>query len=445
MRILISAVGDTDPVRNDYDGPLLHILRHYVMDKVYLLLTADMSRKSETDNRYLETVRWIRKDAEVCLVHTGIEDASDFEAFSFHIHQIMEEVARDYPEGELFMNVTSGTPQIMATLCIASVVWPSHITPIQVKSPKWSSNKNVKHEDSFDLTQLENSLDNLDEAQNRCRTPDMMLYKRAMIKSQLKGMISRYDYLGAQRLIKSHPHIVWVEALHQKLELGALRIQLKTDEAKKKALDLGYDWFFIKNKKASDLVEYFLVSSMRREQGNLLEFVLRISPILQRLAETFLVEALKFPLDRVIIRDSKGIRRIQPELLSGQDPKLRAYLDEEFKGNLRATHLGARLLISIADFCRLSQYKDNNNFYEIAKMLSILRDAEDLIRNNLAHEMNYITDDLVQRKLDMSPKKIEDITRNLITKLHPSDTRKPAFDIYKQLNKELFDIIAIYE
>lgn len=35
MRVLISAVGDTDPFRNFHDGALIHIARNIVPKKLY--------------------------------------------------------------------------------------------------------------------------------------------------------------------------------------------------------------------------------------------------------------------------------------------------------------------------------------------------------------------------------------------------------------------------
>ena len=37
-RILFSPIGNTDPITNNYDGAMLHIIREYRPDKVYLCL-----------------------------------------------------------------------------------------------------------------------------------------------------------------------------------------------------------------------------------------------------------------------------------------------------------------------------------------------------------------------------------------------------------------------
>ena len=39
MKILISAVGDTDPIRNFHDGALVHIARKYRPDKIIIVFS----------------------------------------------------------------------------------------------------------------------------------------------------------------------------------------------------------------------------------------------------------------------------------------------------------------------------------------------------------------------------------------------------------------------
>ena len=45
--VLFSPIGTTDPIREYYDGPMLHIVRHYLPHKVYLYYTREMDRKRE--------------------------------------------------------------------------------------------------------------------------------------------------------------------------------------------------------------------------------------------------------------------------------------------------------------------------------------------------------------------------------------------------------------
>ena len=42
MRILISSVGDTDPIRGFRDGALLHIARKYRPDKIIIIIQKEL-------------------------------------------------------------------------------------------------------------------------------------------------------------------------------------------------------------------------------------------------------------------------------------------------------------------------------------------------------------------------------------------------------------------
>jgi len=61
-RILFSPVGTTDPYRDDFEGPMLHIIRHYNPEIVIIFLTEEMTKKSALDDRYC---RAVQKQAEV--------------------------------------------------------------------------------------------------------------------------------------------------------------------------------------------------------------------------------------------------------------------------------------------------------------------------------------------------------------------------------------------
>ena len=51
--ILYSAVGMTDPISNFRDGSLLHICRIYKPDKVYILMSREVVKYHNEDNRYI--------------------------------------------------------------------------------------------------------------------------------------------------------------------------------------------------------------------------------------------------------------------------------------------------------------------------------------------------------------------------------------------------------
>ena len=46
-RVLLTFAGNSDPTRNNYDGPMLHICRYYRPEKIYLVLTSEMQKRNE--------------------------------------------------------------------------------------------------------------------------------------------------------------------------------------------------------------------------------------------------------------------------------------------------------------------------------------------------------------------------------------------------------------
>ena len=58
-QVLFSCLGTTDPVRKEHDGPMLHILRHYRPESVWLFLTPEIKELAKTDGRFEKTQAWI--------------------------------------------------------------------------------------------------------------------------------------------------------------------------------------------------------------------------------------------------------------------------------------------------------------------------------------------------------------------------------------------------
>lgn len=48
--ILIACVGITDPIRSDYDGPILHITRYYHPKKIYMILSSEIAEREKNGN-----------------------------------------------------------------------------------------------------------------------------------------------------------------------------------------------------------------------------------------------------------------------------------------------------------------------------------------------------------------------------------------------------------
>ncbi|MBE3581083.1 MAG: hypothetical protein IMW96_05540 [Thermoanaerobacteraceae bacterium] len=78
-------------------------------------------------------------------IYTGIEDASDFDAFNEIMKRSLGEIAARHPEAEILLNISSGTPQMIACLCLEAVSGRYRCRPVQEKMPKRDSNAGIGH------------------------------------------------------------------------------------------------------------------------------------------------------------------------------------------------------------------------------------------------------------------------------------------------------------
>ena len=110
--VLFTAVGETDPIRGQSDGPMLHIVRHYKPEKVYLFLTADMSKKEKDTNCYEDSIKFVHPKCKVEKIHTDIVRAHCFDEFAVLFDSIINRIHAENPMHRILLNVSSATPQI---------------------------------------------------------------------------------------------------------------------------------------------------------------------------------------------------------------------------------------------------------------------------------------------------------------------------------------------
>ena len=55
-KVLFSPIGNTDPIRECYDGACLHIVRHYQPDEVVLFFTKEMWEREQANHCYTRAI-----------------------------------------------------------------------------------------------------------------------------------------------------------------------------------------------------------------------------------------------------------------------------------------------------------------------------------------------------------------------------------------------------
>ena len=145
MRILFTCMGTSDPVRGYRDGPMLHILRWYRPEKVWVFLTeeaAELNRKGDRINAMAQHMRenWDGYAPEIELCTANIADPSDLDAVSSPITEQVRTLSNAQPEAEILLNLSSGTPQMKQVLSMlaADARYP-RLRGIQVKNPERAS------------------------------------------------------------------------------------------------------------------------------------------------------------------------------------------------------------------------------------------------------------------------------------------------------------------
>lgn len=195
--VLYSCIGTTDPVRGMRDGGLMHILRFYRPEAVYLFLSREMVERDRADDRIAKTFAFLRENWEgysprLVRFETDIEDPSDMDALTAPMDALLQQALEENPGAEILLNLSSGTPQ-MQILLAQMALDPRYPTRgIQVKNPEKqsgtaerSNTKTYPVDEALGLNEDEEP-----GAPNRCCEPRMMAVRREAVRNQLSGLIS---------------------------------------------------------------------------------------------------------------------------------------------------------------------------------------------------------------------------------------------------------------
>ena len=129
--VLYSCIGTTDPVRGMRDGGLMHILRFYRPEAVYLFLSQEMIRRDREDDRIAKTFAFLREkwdgyNPRLVRFETGIQDPSDMDALTAPMDALMQRVLEENPGTEILLNLSSGTPQMQILLAQMALCGVGH-------------------------------------------------------------------------------------------------------------------------------------------------------------------------------------------------------------------------------------------------------------------------------------------------------------------------------
>ncbi|MCR4440862.1 MAG: hypothetical protein QHH10_02395 [Peptococcaceae bacterium] len=449
--VLFSCTGSTDPVRDNYDGPMLHIIRHYRPHTVYIFLSQEMGMREEKDRRFSRGVKFLGEKlahpVDIKLIFSHIENPHDFDAFIGIFSKHLEEIAQQYPKDKILLNVSSGTPQMMAMLCLETVVSSKPLIPVQVITPAAKANESKAGGREYDVErEFQDNLDNEPDAPNRCVLPDIISFKRTLAKGQVQVLIKKYNYAEAVQILRSY-------GAEEDSSVMAL---LKFADCKKN-LDPASDSpeFAVAkalarypelDKDCKKVCEYFNAIKLLQKTGHLTDFVLRLNPLVTELQGLFLKYCLGFSIDTIIEERYKPQRtkgpKKEPEKvvrrhkIKDYDQRMLKYIDEYYNGEYRDnSHVNIKL-----QNCLISYFLKRNADSQIKSFSDFLLAMENLNkeeRNTAAHSLCGVLEEDIHEQVGMNSSKIVKKLEKLIAVVFKSRCKQEIFNIFDTINAKI--------
>jgi CRISPR type III-A/MTUBE-associated protein Csm6 len=486
MFVLFSPIGNTDPIRDDFDGPMLHIVRHYKPGKIYLFLTKLMGKYDRATDCYARSIFllypgcrvektpniepgynsakvYVGNDlvCEIVKEYTDIADPSDFDAFQSSIAPILDKIYRENQEAEILLNVTSGSPQIQMTLGVEIASSEIKFTPVQVKNPRKAPGTNMKHFDpnKDDLEEcFKNNLDSADDLEgvvNRCSIPPIIVLRRSVIRNQVKSLIDSYDYKQAYKLATDNGKLIKEKVL-QLLKHAYFRSRLDYEKAEAVARGLGIhdELYPVHGANAKTVCEYYLIVKMKTLRGELTDALLRIFPLAEHLGEKYLEKCLRIQnrngtagftqgLDTIARKKTSGSWVLETNKAEKNFSGIVKHIDDSYVENTEHGYtawndINLETMIYIMEFkapdekfaCRLL----NRDIIDMFKTLQRLKQD----RNDSAHQ---IVEAGLENFASIGPAPLETListAEKLICEIFGSEIKSTnIFDVYDEINKRI--------
>lgn len=430
---LFSPIGRTDPVRNNFDGPFLHILRHYPVKKAVLYLTKETYELHRKDDRYLSLARKVSAQTQytICGDETLV-DAQRFEIYDTPFHLEIEKLHRENPDCDVFVNISSGTPQMEASLYLLKAILPFPVRAIQVRSPEKSSNdsEHLGKTEALDLDALYDALlDNAPDAENRCVEVKGENVQAALLKKNILALIQNYNYSAALTLAQSAQEL-FHRAFLQSLQAAKLRLALETKQATK-ALS---GCFEERRDDLREAYEYILMLDTLVEREMLGDYARAISPALVALLRQALLRLVGLNIYELCTNKGQGAEW-HFKKYKIQDQNLLSFLDSCYPpdGLRYSFPLNADVMVHI-----LKYYKEKKGSVIDIASFSQLRDFEKKVRNCAAHQITPITEAQVWKWTDraMTIPQAQKLLKNCFCQVSGKEYQ---WDGYKKMNELLAD------
>lgn len=444
--VLFTCVGNTDPIRDNFDGPVLHIVRYYKPHKVYMFFSDEMGRREKKDNRYSRSIELLAEHLGIKVkiekIFSEIKDPHNFDAYINVFSYLIKDIRSSYPDDTILLNISSGTPQMIATLCLETVIAEGKILPVQVETPAKQANRSRPVGEDYDIElEFQNNLDNEPESENRCLEPDIMSFKKTLLDTQIKALIDNYNYQGAKTLLRNF-YPLPNELVMKLVDHCIYRFELKTDLSSKIISEIdNIDLFPVKDTECRKICEYLNILNIYQKTGDLAGFFLRLNPFIERMQTLFLETFCDFKISKVIERARNNelwvnvdkVREVNMEL--AEKLKQKCYINPIHNAarlNIRLQNIILEHIMEINDSLRKGLMQWFNFFILMEKL-------NQEFRNPLAHEIWGITEKEVEAAGNITCEGIIKRLKELILILFKNKCKAEIFKIYEVINEKIME------
>ena len=425
MKILISAVGTTDPISYNHDSALLHIARNYRPDKIVLVYSQEMLVKQDLINKVLLSIEGYNPIIEIDSTTLNNDEVHLFDK----MYEVMGLIIQKYTnnDDEIILNLSSGTPQIKSALFALNRINDYNTQAIQVPTPKNGANREYKpltdsEIDALIVENQDNSLDFVD----RSIKDKSEKFSQALVKRHLRSLIASYDYQAAEVIInrkedtkslsnikKIRKKISDFSRVFKNQSILSDILSFPLDDSQKKALN------------------YYLMIDVLKEREHIADVLIKA----KSLAEFVIEETIKKDHEGLIVFDGN------PPKLNPNFPDCEAILDDIDKKMKKSRGIEDtdERIFSVQSTLNLLSYLNILEFYNYDSQLQtaingiINLNSE---RNKVAHGLSEIDTRLLSRK------KLKQLSENLrLLLVDCLDIDSSYFNYYDKQNEELIKML----
>ena len=427
MKILISAVGTTDPISNNHDAALLHIARNYRPDKIVLVYSQEMMVKQDLINKVLLSIEGYNPIIEIDSTILNNDEVFLFDKMYEVMGLIVQKYTND--DDEIILNLSSGTPQIISALFALNRINDYNTQAIQVATPKKGANREYKpltdtEIDALIVENQDNSVDFVD----RSIKDKSEKFTQALVKRHLRSLIASFDYQAAEAIINRKEY----NKLLSKKRIAYIREKLNDFSRVFKNQSILSDILsFPLDDSQKKALNYYLMIDVLKERDHIADVLIKA----KSLAEFVIEETIKKDHEGLIVFDG-NLPKLNPDF-----PDCEAILDDIDKKMKKSRGIEdtEERIFSVQSTLNLLSYLNILEFYEYDSQLQTAINGILSLngeRNKVAHGLSEIDTRLLSRK---KLKQLSENLRLLLVDCLGIDTS--YFNYYDKQNEELIKML----